>query len=105
MWVLCLCCLYFTASACLLAIFARSYDDNLGMRVGMAVLCLSCLGRAIRLQHEQTMSPDAAMVVLGIAIFAAGSGWRHVRWRQADRRQVERRQTHRRLDEITRSAP
>lgn len=105
MWVICLCCFYLIAAMCLLAIFARSYDDNVAMRIGMALLALSSLGRAIRLQNEQAITADAAMFIVAVAIFAAGSGWRHIRWRRVDRRQAERRQHQRRTTETSRSHP
>lgn len=105
MWGLCISCLYFTAASCLLAIFSRSYDDNFAMRLGMAVVCLACLGRAVRLQHEQAIAPDSAVFVIGVAVFAAGSGWRHIRWRQIERRHAERRQKQRRINETQRSHP
>jgi hypothetical protein len=63
------------------AVFSRHFDDNLLQRIGLSVLAIACAARAVeRLAYDPPdIAPAAQAVLIGIAVYAAGTAWKLVR--------------------------
>lgn len=87
-----LACLLITGALATWAVFSRHYDDSLLQRIGLSIIAIGTLARAV--ERITTDVPDPPPVLLasqiGLALYAAGTALKIV---QAHRR-VERRRTH-----------
>ncbi len=78
MWLVSVICLSVVGLLCVVGTFHHRFDDNLGMRIGMGILGIGCAGRVVRLIETQSISPDALVMHVGMAMFALGLAWRYL---------------------------
>ena len=68
-------CLAFVSALCLIAVLSNAVKDNLVERIGLAMLCFSCLGRMFNV-WEAGLVPDYSLFIhISLALLFAGSGW------------------------------
>lgn len=73
LWLLSCFCLVLTAAICIVGVFSSHFDDTLLQRLGMAILCFFCAGRAGTIWMARDVNPDWFGVHLGMAVFAVGT--------------------------------
>lgn len=73
MWVVSSFCLLATAFACLVAVFSRSFNDNLLQRIGLGLISIGATGVGLRVWNTGFVSTDAAWVHVGMFVMALGT--------------------------------
>jgi hypothetical protein len=90
LWPISLISLSLVAVLCLVGTFAPSYKDNLGQRIGMAILCFGCASRVQAIWESQVVSPDWVLVHFGIALYALSTAFKHWRINAREKRESKR---------------
>jgi hypothetical protein len=65
-----------TGFICLLGIASSKFSDNLFQRIGLALLCMSCLARALAVYNYGVGQEIYVWLHTGMWFFAVGTWWK-----------------------------
>lgn len=88
-------CFAVSMFACAAGLFSSEYRENWPQHVGMVCVAIASAMKMFQLFERGRVSPETALLALGVALFASGVAikvWQHRRgWNGAERRTHERR--------------
>lgn len=89
--LLSLACLLVTGAIATVGVFSNHYDDNVLQRVGLSIIAIGTISRAVERMANDVPDPPFILLAsqVGLALFAVGTA--HKVWRAGRAQQAERR--------------